>query len=136
VQDRQLRVDDALDPPREVEYLTWARVLIAQHRPAEAAPLLGRAAPARVSRCPWRTARPARRRVHWYIGTPGARRSGTGGAGGHGGAGRGECGRPLAGACGHPHDRRESGSGSVWASASVPRAMRWAGWRPRPCCSS
>ncbi len=40
--ERQLRVEDALDPPREIEYLTWARVLLAQHRPAEIAPLLAR----------------------------------------------------------------------------------------------
>ena len=41
-QDRQLHMDDAPDPPREVEYLTWARVLLAQHRAAEAAAVLGR----------------------------------------------------------------------------------------------
>jgi LuxR family maltose regulon positive regulatory protein len=41
-QDRQLHVDDALDAAREIEYLTWARVLLAQHRPAEAAAVLGR----------------------------------------------------------------------------------------------
>ena len=40
--DRGLRMDDALDPAREIEYLTWTRVLLAQHRPAEVAPLLGR----------------------------------------------------------------------------------------------
>jgi LuxR family maltose regulon positive regulatory protein len=28
--------------PREIEYLTWARVLLAQHRPGEVTPLLGR----------------------------------------------------------------------------------------------
>lgn len=41
-QARQLHVDDTLDPPREIEYLTWARVLLAQHRPAEALPVLRR----------------------------------------------------------------------------------------------
>ena len=35
-------MDDAPDPPREVEYLTWARVLLAQGRAAAAAPVLGR----------------------------------------------------------------------------------------------
>ncbi len=33
VQECQLRVDDELSPPREIEYKTLARVLIAQHRP-------------------------------------------------------------------------------------------------------
>jgi ATP/maltotriose-dependent transcriptional regulator MalT len=42
VQDRQLRVDEEPDPPREVEYLTWARVLLAQRRAAEVTPVLGR----------------------------------------------------------------------------------------------
>ena len=42
VQDCQLRAEDELSPPREREFLTWARVLIAQHRPDEALPLLGR----------------------------------------------------------------------------------------------
>ena len=41
-QERKLGIDDELSPPREREYLTWARVLIAQHRPREALPLLGR----------------------------------------------------------------------------------------------
>jgi len=41
-QDRQPPLDGALDPAHEIEYLTWARVLLAQHRPAEVAPLLGR----------------------------------------------------------------------------------------------
>lgn len=41
VQERKLGVDDELSPPREMEYLTLARVLIAQHRPREALPLLG-----------------------------------------------------------------------------------------------
>ena len=40
VQERQLGVDDKLSPPRELEYLTLARVLIAQHRPREVLPLL------------------------------------------------------------------------------------------------
>jgi LuxR family maltose regulon positive regulatory protein len=40
-----LRVDDELIPPREREYLTWARVLITQHRPDEAVLLLGRLLP-------------------------------------------------------------------------------------------
>ncbi len=42
VQERQLGVDNELSPPRELEYLTLARVLIAQHRPREALPLLAR----------------------------------------------------------------------------------------------
>jgi len=42
VQERQLRVEDELSPPREIEYQTLARVLIAQHRPDAALPLLGR----------------------------------------------------------------------------------------------
>ncbi len=42
VQERQLGVDDELSPPREMEYLTLARVLITQHRPREALPMLGR----------------------------------------------------------------------------------------------
>jgi LuxR family maltose regulon positive regulatory protein len=41
-QDRGLGVDDALDPAHEIEYLTWARVLISQRRPAVAAQLLER----------------------------------------------------------------------------------------------
>jgi LuxR family transcriptional regulator, maltose regulon positive regulatory protein len=41
-QSRHLHVDDAPDPPREVEYLTWARVLLTQHRAAEAEAVLGR----------------------------------------------------------------------------------------------
>src|SRR5262249_3307739 len=42
VHERQLGVEDELSPPREMEYVTLARVLIAQHRPHEALPLLGR----------------------------------------------------------------------------------------------
>jgi len=42
VQERQLRMDDELSPPRDIEYLTLARVLITQHRPDEALPLLAR----------------------------------------------------------------------------------------------
>ena len=42
VQERQLRVEDELSPPREIEYQTLARVLIAQHRPDAALPLLAR----------------------------------------------------------------------------------------------
>jgi LuxR family maltose regulon positive regulatory protein len=41
-QDRWLRVDDEPRLPVEIEYLTWARVLLAQHRPAEAAAVLRR----------------------------------------------------------------------------------------------
>lgn len=40
-QERQLRADDELSPRREREYLTLARVLIAQQRPDEALPMLG-----------------------------------------------------------------------------------------------
>ena len=39
-QDRRFHVGDALDPGREAEYLTWARVLLVQARPAEVAPVL------------------------------------------------------------------------------------------------
>lgn len=39
-QDRQLRVDDAPNPAREIEFLTWARLLIVQHQPAAATQLL------------------------------------------------------------------------------------------------
>jgi LuxR family transcriptional regulator, maltose regulon positive regulatory protein len=42
VQERKLGVDDELGPQREREYLTLARVLIAQHRPDEALLLLER----------------------------------------------------------------------------------------------
>jgi LuxR family maltose regulon positive regulatory protein len=42
VQERQLGVEDELSPPRDMEYLTLARVLIAQHRAREALPLLRR----------------------------------------------------------------------------------------------
>jgi LuxR family maltose regulon positive regulatory protein len=42
VQERKLGVDDELSPPREMEYLTLARVLITQHRPREVLPMLGR----------------------------------------------------------------------------------------------
>ena len=35
VQDWHRPIDEALDPAHEIGYLTWARVLIAQHRPAE-----------------------------------------------------------------------------------------------------
>ena len=42
VQERKLGMNDELSPPREREYLTLARVLITQHRPDEALPLLGR----------------------------------------------------------------------------------------------
>jgi LuxR family maltose regulon positive regulatory protein len=41
-QERGLRVDDAPRAPLEIEHLTWARVLLSQHRPAEAATVLGR----------------------------------------------------------------------------------------------
>jgi LuxR family maltose regulon positive regulatory protein len=41
-QERQLGVADELSPPREVEYVTLARVLIAQHQPEVALPLLER----------------------------------------------------------------------------------------------
>jgi LuxR family maltose regulon positive regulatory protein len=41
-QDRQPPVDEALDPAHEIEYLTWVRVQIGQHRPAEVVPLLER----------------------------------------------------------------------------------------------
>ena len=40
--ERKLGIDDELSPPREREYLTFARVLIAQHRPDEALQLLER----------------------------------------------------------------------------------------------
>ena len=40
--ERKLGVDDELSAPREIEYLTLARVLITQGRPDEALPLLGR----------------------------------------------------------------------------------------------
>src|SRR5205823_2495922 len=36
VQERQLRVEDELSPPREIEYLTLVRVLITQRRLDEA----------------------------------------------------------------------------------------------------
>ena len=42
VQERQLGVDDELSSPRDIEYLTLARLLITQHRPDEAQPLLAR----------------------------------------------------------------------------------------------
>jgi LuxR family maltose regulon positive regulatory protein len=42
VQERQIGVDDELRPPRELEYLTLARVLIAQQRSHEALPMLAR----------------------------------------------------------------------------------------------
>jgi LuxR family maltose regulon positive regulatory protein len=42
VKDRQLGVDDELSTQREIEYLILARVLIMQHRPHEALPLLRR----------------------------------------------------------------------------------------------
>jgi LuxR family transcriptional regulator, maltose regulon positive regulatory protein len=42
VQERQLGVDDEPSSSREMVYLTLARVLIAQHKPREALPLLGR----------------------------------------------------------------------------------------------
>jgi LuxR family maltose regulon positive regulatory protein len=42
VQEQHLGVDDELSPPRELEYMTLARVLIAQHKPHETLPLLGR----------------------------------------------------------------------------------------------
>jgi len=42
VQQRQIRAEDELSSPHEIEYQTLARVLIAQQRPAEALPLLGR----------------------------------------------------------------------------------------------
>jgi LuxR family maltose regulon positive regulatory protein len=42
VQENHLEVDDELSPPRELEYLTFARVLMAQQRPHETLPLLGR----------------------------------------------------------------------------------------------
>jgi ATP/maltotriose-dependent transcriptional regulator MalT len=42
VQERNLGVDDELSPPRQMEYLTLARVLITQHRPRLALPMLGR----------------------------------------------------------------------------------------------
>jgi LuxR family maltose regulon positive regulatory protein len=42
VQEHHLGVDDELSPPRELEYATLARVLIAQHRPHESLPLLAR----------------------------------------------------------------------------------------------
>src|SRR5262249_21836685 len=42
VQERRLGVNDELAPSRETEYLTLARVLIAQHRPDDALALLGR----------------------------------------------------------------------------------------------
>ena len=42
VQQRQVRVEDELRSPREIEYQTLARVLIAQQRPDEALSLLGR----------------------------------------------------------------------------------------------
>jgi LuxR family transcriptional regulator, maltose regulon positive regulatory protein len=42
VQERKLSIDDELSPSREREYLTLARVLIAQHRPDEALQLLER----------------------------------------------------------------------------------------------
>jgi LuxR family maltose regulon positive regulatory protein len=42
VLERQLSVDDELSPPRNTEYLTLARVLIAQHHPDVAQPLLAR----------------------------------------------------------------------------------------------
>src|SRR6185312_9710368 len=41
-QERQLSTDDILEPPREVEYLTWTRVLLAQGRAAAMEPLLER----------------------------------------------------------------------------------------------
>ena len=41
-QERQLGVDDELSSPRDIEYLTLARLLITQHRPDEAQPLLAR----------------------------------------------------------------------------------------------
>jgi LuxR family maltose regulon positive regulatory protein len=42
IQERKLDIGDELGPPREREYLTLARVLIAQHRPGEALQLLER----------------------------------------------------------------------------------------------
>jgi LuxR family maltose regulon positive regulatory protein len=42
MQERQLRIDDELISPRDIEYLTLARVLIAQQRPDEALSLLER----------------------------------------------------------------------------------------------
>ncbi len=42
IQERKLGVDDELSSPRDIEYLTLARVLITQHRPDEALPLLAR----------------------------------------------------------------------------------------------
>jgi LuxR family maltose regulon positive regulatory protein len=42
VQEQHLGVDDQLSPHREMEYLTLVRVLMAQHRPQETLPLLGR----------------------------------------------------------------------------------------------
>jgi len=42
VKERQLKVDDELSSPRDIEYLTLARLLITQHRPDEAQPLLAR----------------------------------------------------------------------------------------------
>ncbi len=45
VLERKPGVDDELSPPREIEYLTWARVLIAQRRPDEALRLLRRLLP-------------------------------------------------------------------------------------------
>jgi len=42
VKERQLEVDDELSSPRDIEYLTLARLLITQHRPDEAQPLLAR----------------------------------------------------------------------------------------------
>jgi LuxR family maltose regulon positive regulatory protein len=42
VKERQLGVDDELSPHREMEHLLLARVLMAQHRPHEALPLLRR----------------------------------------------------------------------------------------------
>jgi LuxR family maltose regulon positive regulatory protein len=42
VQERQLGVDDELSSPRDIEYLTLARILITQHRSDEAQPLLAR----------------------------------------------------------------------------------------------
>jgi LuxR family maltose regulon positive regulatory protein len=41
-EERQLRTDGTPDPPREVVYLTWARVLLAQGRAPAAVPLLER----------------------------------------------------------------------------------------------
>jgi LuxR family maltose regulon positive regulatory protein len=39
---RQLRADDTPDPPREVEYLTWARIQLAQGHAAAVVPVLQR----------------------------------------------------------------------------------------------